>query len=236
MKNLIKEGLKTKYSNKGLSEKVFDGVANLLSKTIVSEDQIATGISGAEVEELLTSFQSEFDKIRLEKSNLEKEIEALKKVGPADPTPPPPGADPGKKDAPVAIDFASIEAMVAKALTPVVEKLSAFDNAKKRDNLLAEAKLKRDALKLDPKQDPWINDAWNGALSSTSETDTADTIVDRFKTRYNEYMARLGANGYIPQQNGSGAIISDTAKMVKEVLGETAPIETAKPEALFAKN
>lgn len=77
MKGKILNALKTKYSNLGFGDKAFDGVASYLSGSVTEESQIETAIAG--VESLLKSFQGEADKVRGEKSNLQKELDELKK-------------------------------------------------------------------------------------------------------------------------------------------------------------
>lgn len=79
MKKKIKEALKTKYAALGLSEEVFDGVAESLEKTVTEESQIETAIAG--VEKILQSFQKVADQMRNEKSGLQKQLDDLKKKG-----------------------------------------------------------------------------------------------------------------------------------------------------------
>lgn len=76
MKTKILQALKTKYKNLGFGDKAFDGVADHLSKTITEETQIDTAV--AEVETLLKAFQGDNDKLRGERTNLQKELDELK--------------------------------------------------------------------------------------------------------------------------------------------------------------
>jgi len=77
MKQKLLEALKTKYKNLGFGEKAFDGVAEFLSKTVTEESQIETAVGG--VDGLLKSFQGDVDVVRAEKSELQKQLEALTK-------------------------------------------------------------------------------------------------------------------------------------------------------------
>lgn len=77
MKTKILQQLKQRYSNLGVSEKAFDGVADFLSKTITEEERIAESVAGAE--SFLKAYQSDVDKERTSASALRKELEALKK-------------------------------------------------------------------------------------------------------------------------------------------------------------
>lgn len=79
MKEKILNALKTKYSNLGLSEKAFDGVAEFYSKTITDESKIEEVVTGAQ--SMLTVMQGEADRVRGEgqstKAELEKQINDL---------------------------------------------------------------------------------------------------------------------------------------------------------------
>ena len=77
MKTKILQQLKQRYSNLGVSDKAFDGVAEFLSKTITEEERIAESVAGAE--SFLKAYQSDVDKERTSASALRKELEALKK-------------------------------------------------------------------------------------------------------------------------------------------------------------
>ena len=77
MKTKILQQLKQRYSNLGVSDRAFDGVADFLSKTITEEERIAESVAGAE--SFLKAYQSDVDKERTSASALRKELEALKK-------------------------------------------------------------------------------------------------------------------------------------------------------------
>lgn len=77
MKAKILEALKTKYSSYGLSSKAFDGVAEMISKTITEESQIDSAIDS--VEPIVKAYQSDVDKERSASAKLKKELEDAKK-------------------------------------------------------------------------------------------------------------------------------------------------------------
>ena len=77
MKAKILEALKTKYSSYGLSAKAFDGVAEMISKTITEESQIDAAIDS--VESFVKAYQSDVDKERSTSAKLKKELEDAKK-------------------------------------------------------------------------------------------------------------------------------------------------------------
>lgn len=96
MKQKILTGLKNKYAHLGLSREALDGVASVLEKTVKSEDEIETAVSG--VEGLLKVFQSEADRERTNYNALKaakEEIEQKLKEA----TPAPPKEDPKPFDA-----------------------------------------------------------------------------------------------------------------------------------------
>ena len=77
MKTKILQVLKQKYSNLGVSDKAFDGVADLLSKTITDESKIEEGVGYAEA--FLKAYQSDLDKERGSASQLRKELDEMKR-------------------------------------------------------------------------------------------------------------------------------------------------------------
>lgn len=77
MKDRIVSGLRNKYSNLGFGPKAIDGVADFLSKSVTSEDQIETAVSG--VEPLLKAFQSDIDRMRTEKASLQSKLNEMSK-------------------------------------------------------------------------------------------------------------------------------------------------------------
>ncbi len=77
MKAKILEALKTRYSSYGLGSKAFDGVAEVISKTITEESQIDSAVES--VEPFIKAYQSDMDKERSASAKLKKELEDAKK-------------------------------------------------------------------------------------------------------------------------------------------------------------
>lgn len=119
MKEKILSALKTKYSNLGFGEKAFSGVADYLASTITEESQIETTITG--VENLLKAFQGDIDRVRTEKSDLQKQYDELKaKQGN--------GVTPEKKDETKPDDLkAMIAAALEEKITPLQQKLQSYE-------------------------------------------------------------------------------------------------------------
>lgn len=78
MKEKIKTALKQKYSNTGLGDDVFDGVAEILSHNVKEEDAIDTAVSGCEG--LLKVVQGALDKERQARSEAEKKAKVIKET------------------------------------------------------------------------------------------------------------------------------------------------------------
>ena len=141
MKEKILLALKTKYAALGLSDKVLDGVAESLSKTVTDENGIGTAVDG--VESILKTFQSNFDQLRNENSGLQKKLEELKKVDsndPPKPVPPETHTDPK----PEALTKEAIQAIIAEQLKPISDRFVSQDQATKeaarRSEIVAKAK------------------------------------------------------------------------------------------------
>ena len=112
-------------------------------------------------------------------------------VPPAPPAPAP--ATPPAEVKPITIED------IAKLITPLQTEISTLKNQKAVESILSQAVLQRDALKPDVKnQKVWVDDAWERAIANIQPDTKPEDIVSSFKTTYEGYMTRLGANGYIP--------------------------------------
>ena len=95
MKTKILQELKQRYSNLGVSDKAFDGVADFLSKTITEEERIPEVVGNAE--SFLKAYQSDVDKERTSVSKLRKELEGYKKEQEPKPNDPKPNDNQGNE-------------------------------------------------------------------------------------------------------------------------------------------
>lgn len=142
MKEKILQELKTKYSNLGLSDEVLGSVAEFLAKSVTKDEEVSNAVSGAEL--TLKTFQSQFDKIRGEKSTMQKELDELKKkVNPNDPPKP---TDPPKEDKPLTRE--DIIAIMAEQLKPVNERFTKADEEAKKAERLSEVMAKAKEYKI----------------------------------------------------------------------------------------
>lgn len=135
MKEKIKSALETKYKNLGFGDKAFDGVASYLSKTVKEEKDVDTAI--VDVEDLLKSFQGDIDKVRNEKSTLQKELDELKAKGEKKPEEKKPEE---KKD-----DLeAKLDALLEAKMKPLQDKLTGYEakeaKAARQSLILSKAK------------------------------------------------------------------------------------------------
>lgn len=134
MKEKIKSALETKYKNLGFGDKAFDGVASYLSKTVKEEKDIDTLI--ADIEDLLKSFQGDIDKVRNEKSTLQKELDGLKAKGEKKP-------DEKKTEEKDDLE-ARLDALLEAKMKPLQDKLSGYEaketKAARQSLILSKAK------------------------------------------------------------------------------------------------
>ncbi len=133
MKLKILSALKNKYSHLGLSREALDGVASVLEKTIKSEDEIETAVSG--VEGLLKVFQSEADKERTIYNTLKAEKEEIeKKLKEATPTPP--------QEAPKPFDAEAFKAEILETMRKEHESAAQNEQkaAQRKADIAAKAK------------------------------------------------------------------------------------------------
>lgn len=196
MKEKILSALKTKYSNLGFGEKAFSGVADYLVQSIAEESQIETAITG--VENLLKAFQGDIDRVRTEKTDLQRQYDELKSKQEA-------GGTPTKKDEPKPDDLkAMIANAIAEAISPLQTKLQTYEQkevATARQTLIAE---KAKGLE--------IPDYLLKRISIPNELDEAG--VTQYLTEFKQELVNnsLPTQSPFPQTNGE--ITEDQAKSI----------------------
>lgn len=198
MKTKIKEALVNKYKNLGIDEKVFDGVADMLSKTVTEEAEIDSAVIG--VEAVLKSVQGATDRLRTENANLKKQIASVEPK-PSDP-PKPDGDD--KKD-----EFMALIKQLSDKVDAQNEKIESFRAANTRKNTLDEAKAKLVELGIIEDKDAITKKAWSVARLRIGDEDSVDEIVQKVKGEYEELLSIQGENGYKPGF-GEGGSDDDT--------------------------
>lgn len=192
MKTKILNALKTEYAKTtGLSDSAFNGVAAFLEKTITDESVIPTRIKDADIIALVKSFQSESDRLRTEKSAIEKALEEYKKSHP-DQTPPP--APKTEEDSEVMKLLKQIQADNESLKAKYAES----EKRLKNEGLM---KAVRDALKKDERGDEALLDI---VLSNPSiaDEDTVETLTERYKGEYDTKYKALYGDGAVPPVGG----------------------------------
>lgn len=189
MKTKILNALKTEYKNLGLSEKALDGVASFLVKTITDESGIDAAIKEASVAGMLRVFQSDIDSERGKASKATKDLDDYKKAHPDTTTPPPASVTP-----PVEDETAKTLREMKEQLKALQDRNAALDKEKSQRDLMAQvrANLEKD------------NRGFAGLLDmilanpAIGDTDTAETLTEKYKGIYDEKYKVFYGDGAVP--------------------------------------
>lgn len=208
MKVKLLAALKTKFNNLGFGDKAFDGVADYLSKTVTEDAQIETAIGG--VEPLLKSFQGDIDKVRNEKTELQKKYDELNKNNPTPPKP----ADP----APEVPEWAK----VLQAKVEAYEKKEAQTTLSKRVmEKLYEGKDDRQKFILDMMVD-------SNSIAIESE-DQIETVVSSYSEKFNvKYQQAVEKNVVIDKPGSGSGPVSDAKSLAGQIDAGTKQIIESK--------
>lgn len=202
MKTKIKEALVNKYKNLGIDEKVFDGVADMLSKTVTEETQIDSAVTG--VEAVLKSFQGATDRLRTENANLKKQIAAADSGNDGKKNDPEPNPKQEPKD-----DLLALITQLSEKIDAQNEKIESFRAEGNRKNTLDQARAKLVELGIVEDKDAITKKAWSVARLRIGDEDSVDEIVDKVKGEYEELLSIQGEQGYKPL-GGEGGSDDDT--------------------------
>lgn len=191
MKTKILAALKTKYSNLGLSDKAFDGVAALLVKTVTKDEEIETAVAGSEVEALLKSIQSSVDAERTKAAQAAKDLEDYKKAHPE---------QGGGGDNP---EVKQLKADLEKQKSELDTLKADYENQIKQGKYNAlRDQVKGKANELNVSNVP----IWNDVVASAEIKDdsTVDTILEAVKTAYEAKLKAYIGDGAAPYR-GDGS-------------------------------
>lgn len=186
MKEKILSALKTKYSNLGLTDKAFNGVADFLATTITDEENIDNSITG--VEGMLRALQGDVDS---RVSSAVAKAKAEKEKG-GDPQPPKPKEDTKGDDTPE----------WAKNLLAKVEKL---ENQKQQETLSSKW---QKAVSEKGIKNTKLAEKWMPSSEEEFETNLNDLV------EFNKTILIEDANGRSTGRPASGS--SSTATVSKE--------------------
>jgi len=191
MKEKIANALKTKYANLGLSKVAFDGVAAILEKTITDEAGIEDAVSQPSVADLLKGLQSDFDKLRGEKSTAEKALADYRKAHPET-------ESKVAEESPEATKDERIDALMAQMAqmqSEIAETRRADRVAKvtsEVDRLLKERGATNDYVRRNVLKGMTVGDE-----------DSAEGLAKRYQGIYDAELKEAFGEGYVPPRGSS---------------------------------
>ena len=211
MKNKIKDALKQRYNNLGLSDEAFDGVASSV-QTVITDETLEGFVAGAEP--LLKQFQSIADKARSQKvAELEAKIKELE------------GKD-KDKDEPQQISLEDITKQVteavAAAVKPLNDEIASLKGASAAKESLATAMTTLFGGDYAKKYADEANDAWERVVElneATGSKMTADELKAKAESYFNKAVARKGVDTSKPfesEQHDEIPDFSDDAKILQD--------------------
>lgn len=193
MKEKIKEALKTKYANLGLSDNAFSGVAAIIAKTVKEENEIVTAVSDVDTLNLLKGLQGEIDSYRTKSSKYEKELEELKKKAETKPVETKPKDD----------DVPEYIKQIQSQLEELKSKDKAKNDSEKLNSLKSQAKveLEKKGIK------GGLCDKYLKDVSLTDDL-TVEKLIERGESEHNFFLSELSGDGsgkpFVPAGNGDG--------------------------------
>lgn len=207
MKQKLLAALEQRYGGAiGSKNEIYEKVVSAYGNLITSEEQIPEIISG--VEPLLKTFQSVNDRLRtFEKQKPEPTPTPSDNGNQPEPTPEP------KPETP---DIAAIVAQaVSAAITPLQEKLTAFETAQAQKGAVAaldELKSTWDYAKGYPTE---CEDAYERVMELYEvggKKWNAEELTAKFKEKFNKAVSKKGVDTTKPFQSDGGAGTSEAGK------------------------
>ena len=181
MKTKLLTALKTEYAKSGLSDKAFDGVASVLVKTVTKEDEIDGVVKADETKTLIKAYQTDTDKVRTEKANLQAEFDKYKKEHPeAVPLTPPTENEETKK---------------------LLERIEALENENKEAKAKATRAEKVASIRAKMKDGGSDNDNILDLVLDKAEfkdDEKVDDIATRLKADYDSTFTKFYGDGPVP--------------------------------------
>ena len=195
MKEKIKEALKTKYANLGLSDNAFSGVAAIIAKTVKEENEIVTAVSDVDTLNLLKGLQGEIDSYRTKSSKYEKELDELRKKSDSDKK----DDKKDKKDDEIP-DY-------AKKILERFQKLDEQDKAKNDSEKLSSLKSQ---AKVELEKKGIKGGLCDKYLKDVSLTDdlTVEKLIEKGESEHNFFLSEISGDGsgkpFVPAGSGDG--------------------------------
>ena len=197
MQNKYLSALKTKYASFGLSKEALDRVASQRVKTIANEDEIDSDIANTETLMLIMKeMQSSADTQRNRATQLQKDLDDLKKNQPNNQTQQEPESELAKQ---------------LQALTKLVTTMQTERAAEKKkiqtDAIIAQV---HEKMKSKGCTNDFIRNMTLKGIE-VAESDTADSLAEKYKSIYDQNCKDAYGEGYVPpmgMQNANGGFKS----------------------------
>lgn len=230
MKQKIFDSLKATYAGKyGVGDEVLMGQAEALAATgLITEENLGAAVAGQE--HVFRAIQSKFDKANSTKTELEKQLEELKK---SIPSTPPDAVHPTEKPSDMEAMLKELMGMVKGDVSSLKSDLT--EMREMRAQLEKERLTKEACAKLE--QEIRVNDYNRKAIEKVIDvvnrlnpaiTD-ANELAKLYKEEYVDWADRTGSTvSYTPQSSSGGghaSVVSDVVKTsMARIKEKTTPI------------
>ena len=195
--------LKTKYASFGLSKEALDRVASQRVKTIANEDEIDADIASSDTAMLvMKEMQRATDTLRTDNAKYQKELADLKNIQP-DP-------DPNPTPNPYAEDMAELR----KFMMDMKAEREADRKKARTEAVLAQV---HEKMKAKGCMNDFIRNITLKGVE-IGESDTADDIVERYKSIYDQNCRDAFGEGYIPPRSSSHANSDTDTELETKIL------------------
>lgn len=192
MQNKYLSALKTKYASFGLSKEALDRVALQRVKTIANEDEIDSDIANTETLMLIMKeMQSSADTQRNRATQLQKDLDDLKKNQPNDQT-----------------QEQEQESELAKQLQTLTNLVTTMQNERAAEKKKAQT----ETILTQVREKMKANGCTDGLILKLTlkgikveDTDTVDSLFEKYKPIYDQTLKEERGNGYIPPRGNGGA-------------------------------
>lgn len=193
MQNKYLSALKTKYASFGLSKEALDRVALQRVKTIANEDEIDADIANPDTLMLIMKeMQSSADSQRNRATQLQKDLDDLKKI------------QPNNQTTQTQQESESELAKQLQTLTDLVTTMQTERAAEKKrakyDAVIARA---HDVMKQNGCTNDFIRNMTLKGIE-VGENDTADSIAEKYKSIYDQNCKEAYGDGNVPPKGNSG--------------------------------
>ena len=187
MQNKYLSALRTTYASVGLSREALDRVALQRLKTINSEEEIASDVASLETSLLvMKEVQGSADVLRTRLSQTQKELDDLKK----------PQVAPVPEENPFATQMAEMKELLMGMQSRIAE-------SEKKARTEAVIRDIHEKMKEMGCTNEYIRTSTLAGLQ-LSETDTAESVAERFKAAYDKNCRLAFGEGYIPPKGNNG--------------------------------